>query len=1188
MGTIVLYRSHRMEDLAGELVDNLDEAVPDDPAEPVLVVVGSRGMERWLRLEIATRTGICANVAFRFPQGVLADIADRVLGAAQAAGEADPWAPASLAWTVAELTGALAADPVMAPIRAYVAGEPAAPLGPRRWSIAREIADLLDAYAIERPDWVQAWRAGRAAHDPATEGPDAAWQRALYEAAASRLAERDPLLVRAQRACDAIRRGDARLVLGPVHVFGVSSLPPTYVDLFQQLAAAAALDVHLYVFAPSPKYWGDYVLARRRAPAGLLDRAAVQRLDAAAQDQHPLLASLGRVSRDMQEILLRHAEGAREPEVGSADVASGEPPTILATLQRDIVELHGASELRKLAASKEREIGAGDDSLQVRVSHGPTRQAEVLRDALLDLFDRHPALQPRDVLVMTPDVETYAPLVQAVLGEGLDRPREHASPPDRWGWIGAPRIAVEVADRSLRSVNAVADALLRALDLAAGRATASAVLDLLALFPVRARAGLEVDDLPLVQTWVREAGIRWAADAADRRHAQQPEDDQNTWLFGLRRLALGVVMEDDGSVVHLASGDDAVVPCEGGTSGASRDEDLAGGACLAFGRLAAFLRELFARCALLREPRKLDRWISDLRETVDAMTRVGASTAWLREQVADELADLGAQGRSYQGEVSLAVVRRVLEGCFDLPRQGDRPVTGAVTLCSLRPMRNVPFPVVCLLGMDDEIFPRRLAERGFDLTRRRPMPGDRDPRDEDRHLVLEAIMAARAHILIVYGGRDPQTNEERPPCGPVAELLDLVDLSFHTRDGSAPRAHVCVEHALQPFSRAAFPPVGERPFAGPSYDARACAIAGALAGARRGRIELFPAAGSLDPPEETELDLDDLVRCLRRPAKELLRRLRVHDVDRDVEIPDREPVELGALESWSIRDRLIGWALAEASLGADLAAAHADPTRATPRLRAEGALPLGTPGRVWLADTQAEIDYLVAHAAAQTALGGTGPRAIELELRAAQDGSRAVMLKGNVPAVTRDGVLLDIGASDPRNSPRRLIDAWVRLLALQAAQPREGRTALLAGMGTSGPTQVVLRAPADATGELARLLALRAEIVTRVVPLCERTSHALAARLHESAPVEDWTNADAAVLEAACSEAEKKWDPEWDPYDGAERKDPDNRAVWGDGAPYLDLEGRPCSAFVRRAQLLWGPILAALASGEDPPAAPEP
>ncbi len=103
--------------------------------------------------------------------------------------------------------------------------------------------------------------------------------------------------------------------------------------------------------------------------------------------------------------------------------------------------------------------------------------------------------------------------------------------------------------------------------------------------------------------------------------------------------------------------------------------------------------------------------------------------------------------------------------------------TGTLTVCTMVPMRSVPHRVVCLVGLDDGVFPRLGVVDGDDVLARDPMTGERDIRSEDRQLLLDAIGAATEKLVITYTGANEYSGQERPPAVPLAELLDTLDLT---------------------------------------------------------------------------------------------------------------------------------------------------------------------------------------------------------------------------------------------------------------------------------------------------------------------------------------------------------------------------------------------------------------------------
>jgi len=1147
LSSLIIHRSTRTEVLADLLAQQLAAHPPADPLAPARVVVGSLAMERWLRNRLATARGICANIDFPLPGRALATLVDESTGGA---GAADPWSPELIAWALAAELPELVQEPGFAPARRYLEarGRPPRPglaLDRHAYAWCRQVGDLFDRYSLFRPDWVAAWLRGR--QPPSLpDSPHLGWQALCWQRLARRLDPSGALALRAASLQPVATKQD------PVHVFGLSALPPLYLDLLGRLAAQRR--VHLYAFVPSLHFLGDLRLrSQLRGLRGRLRGAGRQEILAAIQDdldrQNPLLSSFGRLSRDFQLALEDVHGGYQEPIPFLSRVEH--PHTLLGWLQRDIGDLE-RQDTAGPADLSTRQLSPHDQSLRVHACHGPTRQVELLREALLGLLADHPQLQPRDILVMTPDIATYAPLVLAEFHQGRSwpRPASHGAQAG-WGPTGAPRLPVAISDLGLRALNPVADALLRLLELADGRVTASAVLDLLALDPVQRRFGLSAPDLDELRGWLQASGFRWGLHAADRAAHDQPRDLQNTLRFGLERLALGVVSPDEGPPWQ------GVLPV-----------DLVEGAGAArLGRLLAFARCLENSLGALARPRSVPDWHSTLTSLMDGFTQPASSAGWLTEQVVEQLDALhdDALQADFQQPLQLGTLRQLLSGRFDLPCSGDRPITGAVTLSAMSPMRSVPYPVICLLGLDDGAFPRRSAGAGFDLLRSAPRVGDRDPRDEDLHLFLEALLSARSHLQIFFTGRDPHSNEPLPPATPVASLLDAADGCCQHSQGRPPRQQVLVQHALQPFSTGSFQArhpgraadQAPRPW---SFHRGMRSMAGQLRQERQGSTALFR-DGPLPAASATQLQLQELVGFLRKPVRSLLqRRLGLHLARFERAVQDREPVELGGLERWGLGHDLLQQAVVDPQGQA----------QALARARAAGQLPLGSAGVRAFDLAWARAQAVLANAGDLLALPRHDARVQGLQL----DG---LELAGRVQGLGDDGTVLLLCPDNP-DKPRHLLRAWVQLLALACAGHHARRAWLV------GPEDITaLACPEQPQAALGALVQLYLQGQAQPLRLCERSSHAFAVVLAGEPP--PWGALDPGELRRALSRARACWEPPRQPGGRpGESEDPHLAAVFADAPPFQpNTASDPVHPeFLTCAQSLWQPLLQAQTAGGSP------
>ena len=455
-----ILRGNHLEDLAGRLVGLVREA-PPPPLEPEIVVVQSPGMARWLSLRLARALGVAANIRFPLPGGFLWDTFRSVLPHVP---ESDPLERRVTVWHLRAILDGLDDAPRFEPLRAYLRA--ADECG--SYELAARVADLFDQYLVYRPQWIARWEAG------ADEG----WQAALWRALVARTVE--PHRARVQDAAlrALAKPAPAGTLPRRVAVFGIPTLAPAYLHGFRRLAEH--VDVHLFLLAPCREYWGD-VTRPRRTGAGGVAGGAPETPGAA------LLASLGKQGRDFLDLVIDCDPHVDEP-------AFREPgdDSLLHALQTDMLTLRAGD--GRIA------IAPDDRSIQVHVCHGPMREVEVLYDQLLWLFEQHPDLTPADVVVMTPDIDAYAPAIEAVFG----------------GAAGPRRIPFTIADRSLRADSPLVEAFLGLLDLPDSRYDADRLLTLLEAPAVHGRFGIASGIWTWCSGWSPRA---WCGGASTPRRA---------------------------------------------------------------------------------------------------------------------------------------------------------------------------------------------------------------------------------------------------------------------------------------------------------------------------------------------------------------------------------------------------------------------------------------------------------------------------------------------------------------------------------------------------------------------------------------------------------------------------------------------------------------------------------------------
>ncbi|MGC0362260.1 exodeoxyribonuclease V gamma subunit [Rhodococcus sp. 27YEA15] len=1057
---LTLYRAERSDTLVAALAMLLQTPMAE-PFAREIVAVPAKGTERWLNQQLSARLGttdlassdgISANIGYPSPARLVAEAVSAVSGVEA---DDDPWSPSRLVWSVLDAIDQSITEPWCGVLARHLDGHRAG----RRYASASHVTELFCSYAAQRPQMLRDWSAGRLTDGHGVElADDFRWQAQLWTVVADRIDVPGPA-ERLEQVCRMLRNDPALVDLPErVSIFGPTRLPVDQRSVFEALALHR--DVYLWVPHPSPVLWnrlGDFTSdstsARRSADTSALIC------------ENPLLASLGRDVRELQSgLLCTSFESVYLP-------SRSESTTLLATLKAGV------------AADRAPTLSAvPDGTVQVHACHGPVRQVEVLRECLLRLFVDDPGLEPRDVLVMCPDVETFAPLVRAAFGQEM---------------VGHPGhlLRVRLADRGVRQTNPVLAVLGTLLELADGRVTSSQVLDLAAAGPVRTRFAFDDDEIERLREWTSAAGARWGIGSRQRSRFGLDGFPQNTFNTALDRILLGVSAdESENAWLDLALPLDDV----DGT-----DIDLSGRFAEFVDRLAVTLRDLTG-------PHTPSEWLRILTRALDLLVDTPGADAWQVAQADREL----AAAFEYGGETTLqlADVRAMLSKSL-----AGRPTranfrTGELTVCTMVPMRSVPHRVVVLLGLDDEVFPRTGGVDGDDILAADPLVGERDIRSEDRQLLLDAVMSAGEHLLLLYTGADPVTGAVRPPAIPLSGLLDVLESTV----GAQAMPAVITRHPLQAFDKRNFD--AERPF---SFDVTS--LEGARAAARAPVDTPALHAVSLPAMRRLDVELSDLIGFLVHPARGFLRQrlgVRVPELGDDVE--DALSAELDPLSTWDLGDRMLRSALTGRN-SADFRAAE----------WRRGSLPPYRFGSAVLGNVEWVVDQLA---------GLTSPhvrgesKAVDVSI----DLGGGRRLTGTVSGVYGTTV---VRSSYSSLAVKHRLTAWINLMALAVHRRSSEVDAVTVGRGRNrrAASRSMLTAPDDALELLRQLVDLRDRGLDAPLPMWANASAEYARRRFGGESVDD-----------AMGGADSLWGSQF-----GDHADPGNRYVFADVGSFAELTTAP-------------------------------
>jgi exodeoxyribonuclease V gamma subunit len=895
------------------LLNKISEISPLGVFNQDVIVVQNAGMQHWLNLALASERGISMNMRYALPAQFLWKLM-RTLASEGKVPEQSPYSREVLSWRIYAILGVdsvISSDDFLPATRYWMpeSDSIAATDIPnkqallKRYQLARQMADLYEQYLIFRPQWLDAWQQGNFV----IEGADALsskehkWQGRLWQLLTEELPYNPVELMQ-----DAIANMADKKASIPQRIsfFGLNTMAPMWLDFINALSEH--VEVHFFHLNPCFSYWGD-IVSEKQALAKLSHWS-----DNIDDEQvfigNPILANLGQQGREFLNLIQEYStididlfEEAHLLQANGTQLVDGENPPVstLHQLQNDILTL---TDPRGTSSANQSDRDIYDDSIVINSAHSALREVQGLHDYLLHQFNDDPELTPKDILVMCPQIEQYAPYVNAVFTRG-------------WQDVGddVPPLPCSIADRSAKDSDPLVAAFVELLALPDSRFGVSQILSLLRLPAIGEKFAIAPDDLDKITLWLSQACVHWGIDIEHKQHfIGERASNSFTWQQGLSRLLRGFSFNDceqiyqDQLLLSNVEGDDAIL----------------------LGQLMLFIEQLQFFTLELNKPRSSVQWQHFLLNQLEQLfTRVDdnvinseTSLAIVEQAIANLVEH--CQHAHFEALVPLTIIVDYLNNHFSQGDASKQFMVGQVTFCSMLPMRSIPFKVIAVLGLNDGEFPRQRQPLGFDLMSLTPMKlGDRSRRGDDRYLFLEAIISARKSLYLSYQGRNIKNNNERQPSIVLKELMDYLQQGYGWQFSQSEKSCGLNQLPMQAFS--------EDNYKGrwPSFDARWLALGQSKFASNELASNVKNAdtitdedlsQGLVNKNLASELENDlvvstmTLLRFFQHPSRMFAQQnLNLYFDNAMVMLDDVEPFNFDRLQSYLVRQQLLDASLAE-------------------------------------------------------------------------------------------------------------------------------------------------------------------------------------------------------------------------------------------------------------------------------------
>ena len=725
------------------LLEDLSQKILQNPLPPLIketIIIQSRGMEKWISLKLSKKFGIWANAEYPFPNKAVETIFKSVIPDMT---DERLFDTETVLFAIMRILPEIYSAAEFSEIKDYISNGNS---DIKTYQISGIISDLFDQYITFRPDMISQWDSGE----------DKSWQAILWRRLRSEFDHKMPHENR-KYFFENIGSIEKSKLPQRLFIFGVSYMPNFHIDIIR--AAAQYIDIHFYILNPCRKFWFD--IKSKKEINRLTGKTGKTENELHIEEGNRLLASWGKSGKEFLGYLYNLDPDENEDSLFKDYDSS----TMLGKIKTAILDLSEP----EIFSINEKEIHS-DKSIRLHCCHSQMREIEILYDNILDVFSRYNDLKPEHILVMAPDIEKYSRFIHAFFSEG--------------------KIPYAISDRSFLSQNREVEILLKIINIYTSRFESDRVLEILEFDEIRNKFSIKTEDIEIIKKWITETNTAWGLDKEHKKKLGLPEYNENTWDMFKKRILLGYALpRGNGNFFN------GILPYD----------EAEGKDSFVIGNFLDYMDILEKYYHLLSEKKSLKVWAELFENLISDFMQEDISIDFIQflKENLNILTDIQYKS-GFDTPVEISIVRDFLSGKLKNQRISANYLNGSVTFCEMLPMRSIPFKIIFIIGMNDDSFPRSIKPVSFDLIKEKPVPGDRNIRDEDRYLFLETLISAERELHISYVGQNIYDNSILPPSVMVSELLDYIDTFFKIENETAISGLIQIRHKLHGFSREYF------------------------------------------------------------------------------------------------------------------------------------------------------------------------------------------------------------------------------------------------------------------------------------------------------------------------------------------------------------------------------------------------
>ena len=499
------------------------------------------------------------------------------------------------------------------------------------------------------------------------------------------------------------------------------------------------------------------------------------------------------------------------------------------------------------------------DNISINSCYSPVREIEVVYDYILDQLNKNKNLKLRDIIVLTPDINTYAPYFRA-FSNTID---------DDY------KINFDISGDKILNGDSLENIFLKILQLYKKRFKFSEVFEILRSGAVLKKFNIKPDDLSKLKEFTHGAGFRWGIDEKSKEDLNLCPEGLNTWKETKKRLISGYAM-DANEVIKYEN----IYPYGG-----------AGGDFYhILGNFIDFVDKLINTKDKKKEKHTVSEWAELLFDDLEMFFDTKFDDDEPEKLIRNVLYKLN--DKDNLNKISFEPVIQFIESTITDEIIPSKSFSESVKVSSLKNKSSSPAKLICLLGMNDKDFPSKETDFEMDLLKRKPENGDRNSKESDLYLFYEVLLSFREKLFISFIGKNIKNNRELLPSSLINDLMEWKNI----------KEEEIIKHPLHPFD--------------PKYFSSENNLFSYSKKNRKISYDIYYKEQDNKPTKVREelieideklldIKIDDLCTFFKNPAKYFMNKVLDIYYPRDEdELSDDEKFELDNLENYSFKDKI--------------------------------------------------------------------------------------------------------------------------------------------------------------------------------------------------------------------------------------------------------------------------------------------